>query len=468
MIKTKQLVIALIMLFTAFQVDAKVKKNATTPQTKKERTLSRVRGLIQLQSPMFAQKKTRGSSRLIANSNYDLTSGSAVMTDSLKYNYLPTNGFGYDKTPNLFGFDDLNKQFYDDRKNNFDSSVTYWYDGSGNLIVAMNFTNLFNTTHQLTQNEVVGISFPLYQKSNIAYNMNDMMYETIDTFNSGGTFSGMTKTVFTFNANNKVNVIDVFEKDSTTQVWLQVEKDSLFYDVNNNIISANIYDVAGTTLDNSYRLTFTYNSANKLLTELFEMWNGTSWDDDGKYVNTYNASNQMLTGISLVWNGTTYDNDGKTTYTYGSATYPTSMTNSTWNGTSWDDDNKDVFTYNSSNQVLTDNYFTWDGTAWVPSSNSIYYYEIFAPQAILSVTLDATVSIYPNPVENLLNVNIQLNQDDNITLSVVDLNGKVVYQTSSIKGKNSTTPINTTSFAKGVYMIQIKGNNGETSSKFIK
>lgn len=468
MIKTKQLAIAGIMLLSALQVDAKIKKNPTTPQTKKERTMSRIHAIANSNNPIFAQKKTRGGSRLIANANYDITSGSAVISDSTKYNYIVSNGYGYDETPSLFEFDFFNSQFYDDQKNNFDSAIAYIDDGTGNLVQAATNSNLFNTTHQLTQNEISALTFGFFQKSNIAYNTSGKKYEIIDTLYFSGFGSMESKTVYSFNANNKVNVIDVFEKDSATQTWIQNEKDSLFYDLNNNITSIMVYTVTGTTLEKYYRSTFTYTATNKFLSEKDELWNGTSWDDDGKYDYTYNASNQLIAITGLTWNGTSYDNDSKTTYVYGTATYPTSMTNSTWNGTSWDDDDRDVYTYNSSNQVLTDNYSTWSGTTWVPSTNGIYYYEIFAPQAVSNTNLDATVSMYPNPVENILNLNIQLNQEDNISIAVVDINGKVVYQSSSLKGKNISTTINTTSFAKGIYLVQIKGNNGETISKFVK
>lgn len=467
---TKQLAIAGIMLLSAFQVDAKIKKNPTTPQTKKERSMSRIRGILNQQNPQFAQKKSRSARRLIANSNYDLSSGSAVISDSSKYNYLPTNGYGYDETPSLFEIDNgySNTTLYDDQKNSFDNIVFYLDDGSGSLSAGITGTNMFNSSHQLTQTEIVGTVFPFYQKSNIAYNTGGRKYETIDTTYFAGFMNSVTKTVYTFNANNKVNVIDVFEKDSATQVWIQNEKDSLFYDMNNNLTSAIVYTVSGTTLDYSFKINFTYNAANKVISELDQTWNGTSWDNDGKTTYSYNASNQLTVTNNLVWNGTSWDDDTKTTYNYTTSSYPTTMTNASWDGTTWNEDDKDIFTYNSSNQVLTDLYSVFNGTIWEDNGKSIYYYETYTPNEVINTIANSKISIYPNPIENNLNLNIQFQNIEDFKIAIVDMNGKVLYNSEIINGYTIQKSIDTKSMSPGIYFVKIYTNNGQIVSKFVK
>ena len=73
-----------------------------------------------------------------------------------------------------------------------------------------------------------------------------------------------------------------------------------------------------------------------------------------------------------------------------------------------------------------------------------------------------SVSLYPNPVSNVLNIKIDTNYNINESYIVSDIIGKII-----LKGKlNETkTVIDVTDLSKGIYIIQLE--NGK-SSKFIK
>lgn len=71
-----------------------------------------------------------------------------------------------------------------------------------------------------------------------------------------------------------------------------------------------------------------------------------------------------------------------------------------------------------------------------------------------------TWSIYPNPVEAKLSLNL----NGNATVTVMDMIGNVVYEKNVI---NSTT-IPTGSFEKGAYLIQVELNGQTKTKKFIK
>lgn len=74
-------------------------------------------------------------------------------------------------------------------------------------------------------------------------------------------------------------------------------------------------------------------------------------------------------------------------------------------------------------------------------------------------------SIYPNPTNNVLNLSVKnclvINQ-----INVVDLNGRTVKTINNVL--NSETEINVSDLTSGVYMLNVKTNEGVATSKFIK
>jgi len=73
-----------------------------------------------------------------------------------------------------------------------------------------------------------------------------------------------------------------------------------------------------------------------------------------------------------------------------------------------------------------------------------------------------TPTVYPNPTQNQFTVS---GITENSSISVIDVMGKVVYQTQST---NNQTLIATNGWAKGLYIVQIKGNSATTSLKVVK
>ena len=73
---------------------------------------------------------------------------------------------------------------------------------------------------------------------------------------------------------------------------------------------------------------------------------------------------------------------------------------------------------------------------------------------------DNIVRIYPNPVQNMLNINANSNID---RVEVFNMMGQMV---GSYNTNGSTTQINTSNFANGVYTVKIATENGTTTSKF--
>lgn len=87
----------------------------------------------------------------------------------------------------------------------------------------------------------------------------------------------------------------------------------------------------------------------------------------------------------------------------------------------------------------------------------------------LDGTISAQLSIYPNPATEYATVQYSINQKDNISLTVMDMTGKVVYQ----QQLNNQTPglkkqrIETDNLPKGTYIVQIAGAKHKGAAKMI-
>lgn len=76
------------------------------------------------------------------------------------------------------------------------------------------------------------------------------------------------------------------------------------------------------------------------------------------------------------------------------------------------------------------------------------------------------VKIYPNPTHEILYVEVADILDENITLMIYDLNGKVVYGTIT-KQNSDVIKINLSQLPTGSYLLRLISENKTTVSKFI-
>jgi Pyruvate/2-oxoacid:ferredoxin oxidoreductase gamma subunit len=75
------------------------------------------------------------------------------------------------------------------------------------------------------------------------------------------------------------------------------------------------------------------------------------------------------------------------------------------------------------------------------------------------------VSIYPNPVKDVLNVNVKDFSGD-VSVKVIDINGREVF-TQKISNVNNSNAINLSSLAAGIYVLKLQGENLNYSEKII-
>lgn len=96
--------------------------------------------------------------------------------------------------------------------------------------------------------------------------------------------------------------------------------------------------------------------------------------------------------------------------------------------------------------------------------DNVYFYKVPAT-GVKNVEL-ANVSVYPNPVNKVLNISLgQSDLESNVEIS--STTGQKVYAGVIAQGVN-TTSINVDSFKKGIYFVKISNADGSTLKKIVK
>jgi hypothetical protein len=79
------------------------------------------------------------------------------------------------------------------------------------------------------------------------------------------------------------------------------------------------------------------------------------------------------------------------------------------------------------------------------------------------------VNVYPNPVQNNLNLNFSSDKAETVQVEVLDNGGKVVAtQEVRVAAGASTQGINVGGLSSGVYYVRVVRSEGETEERFVK
>ncbi len=85
------------------------------------------------------------------------------------------------------------------------------------------------------------------------------------------------------------------------------------------------------------------------------------------------------------------------------------------------------------------------------------------PTAIIDYQQSANILIYPNPANDILNINIP--KDEPVNITIIDIAGRTVSQQTATENIISMDLRN---LAPGVYQLKIQGNSINTNQTFIK
>lgn len=94
--------------------------------------------------------------------------------------------------------------------------------------------------------------------------------------------------------------------------------------------------------------------------------------------------------------------------------------------------------------------------------------KIVAPNSIGSTSAFAGIDVYPNPMTNELSVNIPQDLNQDVVITINDMQGNVIIRNSFNREMNHVYKLNTSSLPSGNYMLQINTAGGSYTQKLSK
>lgn len=89
--------------------------------------------------------------------------------------------------------------------------------------------------------------------------------------------------------------------------------------------------------------------------------------------------------------------------------------------------------------------------------------------SVANITNDINISVFPNPVSNNLNLQINNGPAGNYSIQAFDLLGNCISTGNiEVSGTNQTTNINTSGWAPGLYQVVIQGNGNSQIVRVVK
>ena len=81
--------------------------------------------------------------------------------------------------------------------------------------------------------------------------------------------------------------------------------------------------------------------------------------------------------------------------------------------------------------------------------------------------IDAKVNIFPNPVDNELNIWIESQKANSYTIELINPQGAVLLKQQTIKAESISDKLNMLNFTPGIYFIRISTDKGHATFKII-
>lgn len=121
-------------------------------------------------------------------------------------------------------------------------------------------------------------------------------------------------------------------------------------------------------------------------------------------------------------------------------------------------------------QVDTDWHFTWNQDEWDPCGEDSKLQDNSSGNELKTVEESNDISLYPNPVQNILNVDLILNNQDKVKIQLYDLSGReniVLYNSNLSKGNHSLT-FDISNIYGGFYFLKTHIRNKIITKSIIK
>ncbi|OBX26429.1 putative secreted protein (Por secretion system target) [Gelidibacter algens] len=379
---------------------------------------------------------TQGQESLnyITVESYDASTESYLLSSKEEYTYNPN---GQQKKTELY--------YWDTSSWILSSKEEYTYDSNGNLTEDV-YSNWNSSTNQWT-----------YNYRNVTIYTNNKLTGQISYEWLNGAWTPDYKSDFMYVANN----IDTFNSyDWIGGQWIFNERGAVTYNSGkiSEVITEELINNIWTLSDKTMYIRNA--TTGKIEEVIYQAWDGTKWKNEDKSNYTIDSKGITSEIFSESDDGINWDPSYKNEYTYDSSKLMSNYFNPF---------NRDAYFYDLGiedfphiNKVLTNLFSIYDSTVWLTAAKTTYYYSD-STMNLKDLSDSNFITVYPNPVKNILN--ITLSEYTEANTSLYDVTGRLVLQ-QKLQALN--TSLNIETLNSGMYLLKVFTDQGFATKRITK
>lgn len=421
--------------------------------------------LLTLAIPVILCNKVQAqtSSRLIADAHWASNGATFMPVDSTGYTY--SAGRGGDLTHTM----------------KYDNSTTWVYDTAfhNSWYYIQSFDASNNITSRIAQ-FWDGTTWVLYSNTLYSYNSSNMMTSMILQSWNGSSWAPVSQNLYSYNTANKL-VIDQYQVwSSLTMSFEASSQKTYYYDASGNRINETDQTYVSSVPIYTSQWAYTYSGTNQLLTTTYNTWSGSGWDPISMTTNTYDSTGNMTNQLYQLYDamGAVWVNNTLHIYSgFTSGHMPTMDIEQHWDATgggSWVNFMQFINTYNSFDQLTSRT-----GTSWnivgvfeyaLGDPMNRYHYATYTPgtSSVNTVAVaGGEASIYPVPVQNVLNIDLNWDNAQAASIAICDMQGKVVKQWNTPATTEYKGTVDMGNMSAGVYFVKINSTMGQIVKQIV-
>jgi hypothetical protein len=238
------------------------------------------------------------------------------------------------------------------------------------------------------------------------------------------------------------------EYNYTLSAWVDFERDTTLYDVNDRISLVSARRVVDSVWQNYYKFVYSYDAAGNLMEFLSQSWYDNAWLNYVRYVSTFDAQGHQLTFTHIKWFSGDWQNVRRYSWVYDDVGNPTEYVFELWTGSDWLGYTRSLYGYDLFSRRINTVQQVWADTAWVNTQHdSTAYDPAGLPGTLITQMWEPQGKVWLNYVSTVLNYNphgketIRLNRvwfepywlDTNRTVSVYEPQGHLRTVTKQIR-----------------------------------
>lgn len=258
--------------------------------------------------------------------------------------------------------------------------------------------------------------------------------------------------------------------------WPPVKTKYLYDTANNNTrIVQQIMDTVNSVYFNAVKDSFIYNNSNQWEQQIRYVWRDSAWQLYAKYEMDYKGGQKASEWLSY-----TYDTAGKT---FLPRVKKTMKYNNLWDTTEvslayninngFKTRSMKLTVYNSYNQPDTVYHYKSNYSSSNPDTKlyfqnkEVHIYQVYWPTNVSNTTdLENKLKIYPVPANNTLNLTAEIKELQDVTISISDIQGRVLYTHQELSSLSINKKIPVSKLPNGIYILKLSGHNLNLTRKF--